>query len=81
MKDASTIRLGYACVNMRLGRKVRGLCLSTFRTLGLLDLQQLVDENMDLLAEILRWNRASQIMMYRRPSDPVPLAVTSPRFT
>lgn len=73
MRDASTVRLGYACVNRSLGRKVRGLRLSTFRTRGLPYLQALVDENMDLLAEILRWNRAHQIMMYRLSSDIVPL--------
>ncbi len=67
------IRLGYACVNMTLGRKVRGLRLSTLRVRGLPYLQQLVDENMDLLVEILRWNRAHGIMMYRLSSDLVPL--------
>jgi UV DNA damage endonuclease len=72
-KGTWKMRLGYACVNMILGRKVRGLRLSTFRTQGLPYLQQLVDENMDLLAEILRWNQAHQIMMYRLSSGLVPL--------
>ncbi len=67
------MRLGYACVNMTLCRKMRGLRLSTFRALGLPYLQQLVDENMDLLAEILRWNQAHQIMMFRLSSDLIPL--------
>jgi UV DNA damage endonuclease len=66
------IRLGYACMNRTLGRKVRGLRLATFHALGLPYLQHLVDENMDLLAEILRWNQAHQIMMYRLSSNLIP---------
>ncbi len=67
------IRLGYACVNMTLGERVRGLRLSTFRTQGLPYLQQLVNENIDLLVKILRWNREHRIMMYRLSSDLIPL--------
>jgi UV DNA damage endonuclease len=67
------MRLGYACVNMTLGMKVRGLRLSTFRHRGMPYLQHLVDENMELLAAILRWNQAHQITMYRLSSDLIPL--------
>ncbi len=67
------IRLGYACVNLTLGRKLRSLRLATLRAHGLPYLQQLVDENMDLLAQTLRWNRAQQILVFRISSDLVPL--------
>lgn len=67
------IRLGYACINLTLGRRIKGLRLATLRTLGTAYLQQIVDENIDLLIETLRWNRAHQIMMYRLSSDLIPL--------
>lgn len=67
------IRLGYACVNLTLGRTIRSLRLATLRTQGLAYWQQLVDENLDLLTQILRWNRAQQILVFRISSDLVPL--------
>jgi UV DNA damage endonuclease len=70
---AEVIRLGYACVNLTLGRKTRSLRLATLHAQGLPYLQQLVDENLDLLAEILRWNRAHDILFFRISSDLIPL--------
>ncbi len=67
------IRTGYACVNMTLGKKTKSLRLATLHARGLSYMQQLVDENMELLAEILRWNRAHQIFFFRISSDLVPL--------
>jgi UV DNA damage endonuclease len=67
------MRLGYACVNVTLGRKIRSLRLATLRERGVVYLQQLVDENFDLLAEILRWNRLHQILFFRISSQLVPL--------
>lgn len=67
------IRLGYACVNLTLGRKMRGMRLSTLHLQGIPYLQQLVDENLDLVVDILRWNRSHQIMVFRLSSDLVPL--------
>jgi UV DNA damage endonuclease len=67
------IRLGYACVNMTLGQRVRSLRLVTLRAQGITYLQHLVEENLDLLAETLRWNRAHQILLFRLSSDLVPL--------
>jgi UV DNA damage endonuclease len=60
-------------MNMTLGKKVRGLRLSTFHDLGLPYLQQLVNENIDSLIEIFHWNHEHQIMMFRLPSDLIPL--------
>lgn len=67
------MRLGYACVNLTLGCKTRRLRLTTLRAQGLPCWQRVVDENMKLLAEILRWNRAHQILVFRISSDLVPL--------
>lgn len=66
------MRLGYACINLTLGLTVRSLRLATLRTHGLPLLQRLVDENLDLLGAILRWNRAHEIDMFRITSDVVP---------
>ncbi len=67
------MRLGYACINISLGRPQRSLRLATLRAQGLSYLQQIVDENMKLLADTLRWNREHKIMMFRISSDLVPL--------
>ncbi len=66
------MRLGYACLNVTLGRKMRGLRLKTLRERGIAYLQSLVDENLALTADILRWNRAHDIDMFRLSSDIVP---------
>lgn len=66
------MKLGYACINLTLGRTFRTLRLATLQAQGSAYLQILVNENMQLLADILRWNRGQQIMMYRLSSDLVP---------
>ena len=68
-----TTRLGYACVNLTLRGKIRSLRLATLRAQGLPYLQQLVDANLDLLSEVLRWNAAHQILFFRISSDLIPL--------
>lgn len=67
------IRPGYACINLTLGRKIRSLRLATLRARGFPYWQTLVDENMDLLADTLRWNQAHQIQVFRISSDLIPL--------
>lgn len=67
------MRLGYACLNLTLGRRIRALRLATFRARGLPYLQRLLDENLTLLVDVLRWNRAHDIGMFRLSSDLVPL--------
>jgi UV DNA damage endonuclease len=58
---------------MTLGRKIRSLRLATLQTQGLPYWQALVNENLDLLVETLRWNQAHQIQVFRISSDLVPL--------
>ncbi len=66
------MKLGYACINLTLRRTFRTLRLATLQAQGPAYLQLLVNENMHLLADILRWNREHQIMMYRLSSELVP---------
>jgi UV DNA damage endonuclease len=66
------MKLGYACINLSLKRTFRTLRLATLQAQGTAYLQLLVNENMHLLADILRWNREHQIMMYRLSSELVP---------
>lgn len=66
------MRLGYACINLTLKRTFRTLRLATLNAQGMPYLQSLVDENMALVGEILRWNREHDIMMYRLSSELVP---------
>jgi len=72
-KEYISMRLGYACTNMTLGYSVRELRLATLRARGLAYLQTLLDENLRGLTDILRWNRAHGIMMYRYPANIIPL--------
>lgn len=64
--------LGYPCQNLTLARSQRTLRLATLRSGGLGALQEIVDHNLLLLAEILEWNRAQGIVMFRLSSDLVP---------
>ena len=66
------MRLGYACSNLTLGRTFRTLRLATLQERGMEYLQILVNENMQLLADILRWNHENKITMYRLSSELVP---------
>jgi hypothetical protein len=62
-KGGRQMHLGYACINVSLGRKIHSLRLATLRTRGIAYLQKIVNENVSLLADTLRWNRSHQIMM------------------
>ncbi|GCE31670.1 UV DNA damage endonuclease [Dictyobacter alpinus] len=66
------MKLGYACINLSMKNTFRTLRLATLREQGLPYLQTLVDANMVLLAEILRWNHEHNVLMYRLSSDLVP---------
>lgn len=66
------MRLGYACINLSLKRTFRTMRLATLQVQGMSYLQSLVDENMLLLADVMRWNREHRITMYRLSSELVP---------
>ncbi len=67
------MRLGYAGVNISLGRTIRSLRLATLQSKGFEYLQGLVNENMSFLADILRWNHEHHITMFRISSGIIPL--------
>lgn len=48
------MKLGYACINLTLERTFRTLRLATLQARGPAYLQSLVNENMHLLADVLR---------------------------
>lgn len=66
------MRLGYACVNLTLGRKLRGLRLATLQAKGAPYLQTLIDDNLTLLGDVLRWNSAHDVEMFRYSADLIP---------
>jgi UV DNA damage endonuclease len=70
----SVPRLGYACINLTLGR--RGMTNRTCRLANATPerLEALSRANLDGLAETLRWNVAHDIEVFRISSDLIPLA-------
>jgi UV DNA damage endonuclease len=70
----SQIRLGYACVNLSLGKN--GLTSRTCRLRNATRsrLEILTRENLDGLSQVLRWNVAQRIKFFRISSGVVPLA-------
>jgi len=70
----SRIRLGYACVNLSLGK--RGLTSRTcrLRNASRTQLEILTRANLEGLSEVLRWNVSQRIRFFRISSGIVPLA-------
>ena len=74
LPGGGTALLGYPCQNLTLGRGQRSMRLATLRAGGLAALQEIVDHNLLLPTEILEWNRAQGIAMFRISSDLVPFS-------
>jgi UV DNA damage endonuclease len=70
----SRIRLGYACVNLSLGR--RGLTSRTCRLRNATRprLEALARANLEGLSEVLHWNVSQRIRIFRISSGVIPLA-------
>ncbi len=66
------MRLGYVCVNLTLGRKQRTLRLATLQQKGMPYLQTLIDDNLALLGDVLRWNAENGVEMFRYGADIIP---------
>lgn len=70
--------IGYACINETLKpKKFRTCRLKTVLSEGHSFLRELILHNLELTLEILEWNVANNIYMYRASSDLLPL-VTHP---
>jgi UV DNA damage endonuclease len=76
------MNLGYACINLSLGKKVttnRTMIKKTFMDKGLDYVSDLVLQNVADLEKIIDWNYENDINMYRMSSDMFPWA-TEYRF-
>ena len=74
-------RIGYCCINMSLnvGKKKkdfitvnRGMAKKTFETKGLGYVTELALLNIDDMFRIIKWNKESDILVYRMSSDILP---------
>ena len=77
------MNIGYACINMSLGKKVttnRTMVKRTFLAKGLEYVSDLVLQNVADLERIIDWNEQNGIKMYRMSSDMMPWA-TEYEFT
>ena len=71
------MNLGYACINMTLGKKVttnRTMIKRTFLEKGLDYVSDCVIQNVADLEKIIDWNEQNGIKMYRMSSDMMPWA-------
>jgi UV DNA damage endonuclease len=71
------MNLGYACINLSLGKKVttnRTMIKKTFIDKGLDYVSDLVLQNVADLEKIIDWNEANDIKLYRMSSDMFPWA-------
>ena len=71
------MNLGYACINMSLGKKVttnRTMIKRTFLEKGLDYVSDCVIQNVSDLERIIDWNEQNGIKMYRMSSDMMPWA-------
>ena len=71
------LNLGYACINMHLSETkklspARTCRKSTMLAKGLTYLGELFEQNIDNLAEIVKWNAANGFTLYRMSSDMSP---------
>jgi UV DNA damage endonuclease len=78
MKNTKNIRLGYACINMTLGDQTpkittnRSMVKKTFAQKGISYASELALQNVRDLFEILKWNAANNIKVFRISSDIFP---------
>ena len=75
MKNNKNIRLGYACINMSVGKKVttnRTMVKRTFDARGLDYVSELALLNSKDIIKILEWNRLNGIYVFRLSSALIP---------
>jgi len=69
------MRLGYACINMTMGKKVstnRAMIKKTFESKGLDYVSELALKNSQDIIKILEWNRLNGIYFFRLSSAVIP---------
>jgi len=68
-------KIGYACINMTLGKTAttnRGMTMKTFKAKGLPYVSELALKNAQDVIKILKWNEAHNIKMFRLSSGLIP---------
>lgn len=68
-------KIGYACINMTLGKSAttnRGMTMKTFKAKGLPYVSELALKNAQDVIKILKWNEAHNIKMFRLSSALIP---------
>ena len=77
-KDLTMTQLGYACINMTLGKQKittnRSMIKRTFLKEGIDRSSDLALQNVKDLVEIIKWNHKNGIKLFRLSSDIVPWA-------
>lgn len=69
------MKIGYACINMTMGKKVstnRAMVKKTFQTKGLDYVSELALKNASDIIKILEWNRMNGIYFFRLSSAVIP---------
>ena len=66
------INYGYACINLSLGETFKTCKLQTFYKKGLPYISELIQHNLKLTANIIKWNNKNGIKIYRMSSDLFP---------
>ena len=69
------MNLGYACINMSMGKKVstnRGMVKRTFESKGLDYVSDIALANCKDIIKILEWNRLNKINLFRLSSALIP---------
>ena len=69
------MKIGYACINMSMGKKVstnRAMVKKTFQTKGLDYVSELALKNASDIIKILEWNRLNGIYFFRLSSAVIP---------
>jgi UV DNA damage endonuclease len=75
MKKSQNMNLGYACINMSLGKKVttnRTMVKKTFDAKGMDYVSELALKNASDIVKILEWNRLNGINFFRLSSALIP---------
>lgn len=66
------MKLGYACLNVTLQRKMRTCRIKTVELEGMKKVKELTLENLQSVKKILEWNEGNEIDFFRISSDIVP---------
>lgn len=65
-------RIGYACINLTTGTPLNKTC--RLANASEVKLRELIQSNLSGLKEVLEWNRANNIKLFRISSDTIPFA-------